>query len=435
MEVLEKIIEIDNPIEFKWDSVLSLIEKQTNDFKNKSLIKLNLVQSTKNKLYFNAVFIDSILVEAGFTSMTGVAKAGLKPASTVAALIIPTGIGAAFGGYAGDANPLAKLIAKESDYLLVHPNVVNGAVLADNPPNLLYLEGYLLDQFLLGNIHLLPNNKNKIGVIFDKAITDERLNYEVNALNAFKAFYGCEIVGWTVTDKPLNVHPKINGAGFSSGSVENLDNLIEKAIQLKNLGASAIAICAVILDLDVKDYLEGKGIDPIGGVESIISRVVSCATSLVSAHAPVLISAQDVDYRKISPVSASEYIAQTFLPSVVSGLRFAPQIFTSDYKVETHLSFYNLSKILLPYNAFGSPGVFYLNELQEMKSRIFLVKENKTCLKVNPDELNIKFNYINSYTDVISEQTIQDLGIDPNVLKRPLKKINRLVKSETISAN
>ena len=70
-----------------------------------------------------------------------------------------------------------------------------------------------------------------------------------------------------------------------------------------------------------------------------------------------------------------------------------------------------------------------------MRTRISLVKENKTCLKVNPDELNIKFNYINSYADVINEETIRESGIDPSVLQRPLKKINRLIKSETISAN
>jgi Protein of unknown function (DUF3326) len=45
------------------------------------------------------------------------------------ALIVPTGIGAAMGGYAGDALPIAKAVAASCDRLITHPNVMNGAQL------------------------------------------------------------------------------------------------------------------------------------------------------------------------------------------------------------------------------------------------------------------------------------------------------------------
>ncbi|XTZ09607.1 MAG: DUF3326 domain-containing protein, partial [cyanobacterium endosymbiont of Rhopalodia yunnanensis] len=55
-------------------------------------------------------------------------------------LIVPTGIGAAIGGYAGDALPVARAISQVCDRLITHPNVLNGAQLYWNLPNTFYVE-------------------------------------------------------------------------------------------------------------------------------------------------------------------------------------------------------------------------------------------------------------------------------------------------------
>ena len=62
-------------------------------------------------------------------------------------LIVPTGVGAAIGGYAGDALPVARALASVADRLITHPNVLNGAQLYWPLPNAFYVEGYGLDQF------------------------------------------------------------------------------------------------------------------------------------------------------------------------------------------------------------------------------------------------------------------------------------------------
>lgn len=38
-------------------------------------------------------------------------------------MIVPTGVGAAIGGYAGDALPVARALASVVDCLISHPNV------------------------------------------------------------------------------------------------------------------------------------------------------------------------------------------------------------------------------------------------------------------------------------------------------------------------
>lgn len=39
-------------------------------------------------------------------------------------MIVPTGVGAAIGGYAGDALPVARALASVVDCLISHPNVI-----------------------------------------------------------------------------------------------------------------------------------------------------------------------------------------------------------------------------------------------------------------------------------------------------------------------
>ena len=412
-----EIVEIKNPSKtFVWHDVFNQIKDKTNG----NIVKLNLVKSTREKLYFHVVslhgvnlFLDEPYVGAGFK---------LAPTNDkITCLIIPTGIGALYGGYAGDANPIAKLFSKTNKYLLTHPNVVNGAVLSDIPENTIYLEGYLLDQFLLGGISIIPNNKNKIGVIFDKGIDSKRLDYEINVLNALQTFYGCNIECYTITEKPILVKPEINEHGFSTGEILNIDCLIDKALELKQDGITAIAICVSMPDPELnKKYIFGEGIDPIGGIESLISHAVSSVTGLVSAHAPVLTDTPDVDYKNISPLSASEYIALTFLPSVISGLRYSPTVIKSS--VDKGLTNNNIGQIIVPYNGFGSAGVLFLASM--LNEKIFLVKENQTCLNVDPKDIRINFNIVEKYLDLIPEKVLHESPINLNVLRRPVKKIS-----------
>ena len=47
-------------------------------------------------------------------------------------LLVPTGVGAEIGGHAGDAGPVAQMLAEISDTLILHPNVVNASDLNRN---------------------------------------------------------------------------------------------------------------------------------------------------------------------------------------------------------------------------------------------------------------------------------------------------------------
>ena len=77
-------------------------------------------------------------------------------------LVVPTGIDADIGGHAGDAGPVARLLAAASDRLITHPNVVNGADINEMPENTLYVEGSVLTRLMMGTAGLAPVRANRV---------------------------------------------------------------------------------------------------------------------------------------------------------------------------------------------------------------------------------------------------------------------------------
>lgn len=120
-------------------------------------------------------------------------------------MIVPTGVGAAIGGYAGDALPVARALASVVDCLISHPNVLNAAMLYWPMPNILYVEGYALDQFAEGLWALEPVHQNRVGLVLDAAIEMELRARHLQVADAARASLGLPILEYTITDKPLVV--------------------------------------------------------------------------------------------------------------------------------------------------------------------------------------------------------------------------------------
>ncbi|MEG4289388.1 DUF3326 domain-containing protein [Microcoleus sp. C2C3] len=246
-------------------------------------------------------------------------------------LIVPTGVGASIGGFAGDALPVARAIAQISDTLITHPNVLNGAQLYWPIPNALYVEGYALDKFAAGCWGLQPVHQNRIGLILDAGIEPDLQLRHLQAVDAARATLGLNITDWVLTDRPLQVELRISQSGASWGTIGNPDSLLRAAQKLIELArVEAIAVVARFPDdegsLALENYRRGKGVDPLAGAEAVISHLVVRTFKIPCAHAPAL-SALPLDPH-LSPRSAAEEIGYTFLPCVLAGLGKAPQFVT-----------------------------------------------------------------------------------------------------------
>ncbi len=315
----------------------------------------------------------------------------LSNGEKLGAFIVPTGIGASIGGFAGDASVYARKISEKCK-LIVNPNVVNAACFSGINENMFYVEGYSLDNFFKGRLNLVPSSDNKIGVVFDKSISQKVLNVHLNTINAVKTVYGINVIGYEVTDEATGVDFYKDASGASVGNVKNLSTIKSAAEKLIHSGADAIAIVCSFPEDDGEDYASGIGVDPVGGVEAIISHYISKELCVPCAHSPAFenieISTDIVDAR-----CSAEYITPTFLPCILIGLSQAPKLSNNKGFCIKDLDF-----LIMPYNSLGGIPVL---EMQKLGKPIYGVCENKTVLDMTKEKLLIHCTNVKSYIDFI----------------------------------
>ena len=244
-----------------------------------------------------------------------------------AVLVVPTGIGAEIGGHAGDATPVAKLLASVCDTLITHPNVVNASDLNEMPANGLYVEGSLLSRFLMGAIGFRPIRSNRVLIIIDSHPNERFAKATVNAVNAARATYGLNCPRLVILDPPLPVRGEYTPSGRAAGTVEELERVFE-VLDTYRGEYDAVAL-STLVDVDVphESYFSSRGeiVNPWGGVEAMLTHAISTVYNVPSAHAPMMESTEvaNIDPGVVDPRMAAEVVSLTFLQSVLKGLHVA----------------------------------------------------------------------------------------------------------------
>lgn len=352
-------------------------------------------------------------------------------------LIVPTGVGAAIGGYAGDALPVARMMAQVCDRLITHPNVLNGAQLYWNLPNALYVEGYGLDQVAAGSWGLRPVHQNRIGLILDRAIESDLRLRHLQAADAARATLGLNLTEYVITDQPLNVQLKTAASGATWGTIEHPDSLLRAADQLiHKAGATAIAVVARFPDdcgsEALHDYRHGQGVDPLAGAEAVISHLIVRTFQIPCAHAPALLPLPLE--AELSPRSAAEELGFTFLPCVLVGLSRAPQFITQSILSSVHSSDVwadQIDAIVIPETACGGSAVM---SLSQSSAKIIAVRENHTKMQVPPDSLGINAISVNSYLEALGVLVCDRAGIDHKALNPAIAPLRHLETDAVIES-
>ncbi|MDJ0775345.1 MAG: DUF3326 domain-containing protein [Mastigocoleus sp. MO_167.B18] len=336
-----------------------------------------------------------------------------------AILIVPTGVGATIGGYAGDAIPVAKALSQVCDRLITHPNVLNAATMYWNLPNSLYVEGYGLDKFAAGTWGLRPVHQNKIGLLLDGGIEPDLRLRHLQAADAARATLGLSLTDYVITDAPLNVELRNSPSGASWGTIGNLDSLLRAAdVLINQAGAEAIAVVARFPDeVDPEtenNYRQGKGVDPIAGAEAVISHSIVRTFKIPCAHSPAFLPAP-LD-SNLSPRSAAEELGYTFIPSVFVGLNRAPQFIlegNEQHPQPGDIWANQIDAAIAPVNACGGSALLSLNQ---QRCEIIVVEENQTQIQVPPEPLGIKSVRVKSYLEAVGFIAAHKAGINPSAL-------------------
>lgn len=338
-------------------------------------------------------------------------------------LLVPTGIGAAIGGYAGDALPVAKAIGRVCDRLITHPNVLNGAQLYWPMENVLYVEGYGLDQFAAGRWGLRPVGRNRVGLLLDAAIEPELKLRHLQAADATRATLGLSLTDYVVTDAPLGVQLQTAASGATWGTINRPDSLLRAAdCLIHQAGAEAIAVVARFPDDEgsaaLQDYRQGQGVDPLAGAEAVISHLVVQHTGRPCAHAPALLPLPPD--ASTSPRAAAEELGYTFLPCVLVGLSRAPQFATGP----TNLGIWadDVDALVVPASACGGSATLSLGQ----QGTTIVAVQNKTRMRVTPEAVGLAAISVESYAEAIGVLVALGAGLDPASLQPHISPLRPL---------
>jgi Protein of unknown function (DUF3326) len=201
-------------------------------------------------------------------------------------LVVPTGIDAKIGGHAGDAGPVARLLAATSDRLITHPNVVNGADINEMPENGLYVEGSVLTRLMMGTAGLAPVRANRVLPLIQEHPEAVIWHTLVNAVSAAYGAGGFPCLPVVPLPIDLVMTPDVSAAsGRATGVIEGFDVLCE--VIERRLGTfEAIAMSSIVgvpEEVQRAYFIENKGINPFGGIEALLTHALRVLAAWIKA--------------------------------------------------------------------------------------------------------------------------------------------------------
>ena len=341
-------------------------------------------------------------------------------------LLVPTGVGAEIGGHAGDAGPVAQMLAEVSDTLVLHPNVVNASDLNEMPQNALYVEGSVITRLLMGTAGLQRVRSNRVLVVIDAHEDKLFVNSAVNAVSGARAAYGLSSPEVVCLDPPVKLLARHSPSGRAAGRVEDMEGLC-RLLDDRRGQYDAVAISSVI---DVppefhQNYFDARGdmVNPWGGVEAMLTHALSSMYNIPTAHSPMFESREiaNMDPGIVDPRMAAEAVSATFLQCTLKGLQRSPRIVTDPAAMSQPGVFTveDVSCLVIPDGCLGLPTLAAL----EQGVSVIAVHENRSLMQ---NDLSVfpwapgQFHQVSNYWEAVGVIAAKRAGIDPLAVRRPL---------------
>jgi len=339
--------------------------------------------------------------------------------------IVPTGIGAAQGGHAGDATPVLKAISSIADLVFTHPNVVNASDINEIPANAMYIEGSLLSSFLMGTISLARRRQNRVLVLIGTHPEQTYVDSAINAINAARSTYGLDCSA--IISVPITMKVTWSVSGRASGEITGIDNLLN-ILRRHQDTYDAIAITSVIdIEPAMRDHYLEKGqnelesVNPGGGVEAMLTHTISMATNTPSAHGPMMPSREvdSLDYGVVDARVAAEMISFTYFQCVLKGLQMSP--LPASISAPHALTAGDVNAIVIPKGCFGLPIYAALHQnikVIAVADKIFAADQTDLVRSL-PWQSN-QYTEVANYKEALGELACLKSGISPTSIIRPL---------------
>ena len=343
-------------------------------------------------------------------------------------MIVPTGIGAEIGGHAGDAAPVARLLASACDTLITHPNVVNASDINELPENGLYVEGSVISQLLMGTVGLQKVRANRVMLVIDKHSDSRISDFAINATSAARAALGLDCPAVVEIDPPIRMQATYSTSGCAVGRIESLERLCEVLYRHRS-DYDAVALASVI-DVPKEYHLKyfkscGEMVNPWGGVEAMLTHAVSMLFGVPCAHSPMMESMEILNLHVgvVDPRMSAEAVSTSFLHSTLKGLHRSPRIVRNltTLRHPSVLSAADVSCLIIPDGCVGLPTLAAL----EQGIPVIAVRENRNRMKNNLEKLPFasgKLFFAENYPEAVGIMTALKAGVALSSVRRPLAK-------------
>jgi Protein of unknown function (DUF3326) len=340
--------------------------------------------------------------------------------------IIPTGVRCEFGGFAGDACPVTNLLAATVDVLLTHPNAVNASELNEMAGNVQYVEGRSLDDFLLGHIGLRPVASNRVGTFVDPTGL-HLLDDVLRTLDAGRATGGLACDTYALLSDEAGVEVAWSPSGCAVGLIRRPEVIVEAAAALLADGADAIGGVSVIHGVTAEmaaRHQRGEIPNPSGGVEAIITHLISKLFRVPTAHAPLPYYNELKSKAADDPRLAAELISTPHYFSVLKGLSRAPRLVALPALDADLLTLNNVGAVVMPASCLGGLPAMAA-EFSDIP--VIAVRENRTVLNVTNEHMHFgNVIEVESYLEAAGVLLALRHGISLPSLRRPIGGARRV---------
>jgi hypothetical protein len=348
-----------------------------------------------------------------------------------AVMLIPTGVDCAIGGHAGDATPAARLLARVCDQLVLHPNVVNASDVNEQTENCLYAEGSIICRLLMGTVGLRKIRQNRVLLVTeDRTDAPNVVDQTINCAEGARATLGMDITEVMVLEKELFLQTGKAESGRVTGRIERIGKLLD-VLRDRRDSYDAIAMATRITPhIDTvqlhREYFGEGGANPWGGVEAILTHLVSTVLDVPAAHAPTMSSEalRTESWGVVEPRKAAEIISTTYLFCVLKGLNRAPQVLLSPSGVydPSVLTAEDISALVIPDGCVGLPTLAAVEQgipVVAVRNNTNLMRNDLRALPFRPGQLR----YAQNYYEAAGILSAMKAGVSAASIARPMQPL------------
>ena len=353
-----------------------------------------------------------------------------------AVLLVPTGIDAAIGGDAGDAGPVAKLLASACDNLITHPNVVNASDINELSENGLYVEGSVISRLLMGTVGLQKVRSNRVMVILDKHEDAFFHEAAINSVSAAQATMGINIPEIVLMEPRISMVSLYSNSGRATGSVNGFERLCD-ILENKRDKYDAVALSSVIqvpenyhLDYFKNDHM----VNPWGGVEAMLTHATSSIFNIPTAHSPMMDSRKtlNLEVGVVDPKKAAEAVSTTFLHCILKGLHNSPKIIVNPSldSGSALLTATDISCLIVPDGCVGIPTLAAIDQ----SIPVIAVRENTNKMRNSLADYPFKpgmLHIVDNYLEAVGVVHALKSGVSTNSVRNRLNMGSIIHKAYT----